>query len=117
MILIFSCQKEDNILYPKGSKLKQILAYSSKESEYPLYIASEYEYNDKDKISKVTSPMYQDGKIIGTIYYDLYDYDSKGQLIKIENFNANNNSPTGFINLKNYIYTYSLNGKKRKGKN
>jgi hypothetical protein len=60
--------------------------------------------------------MYQDGRIVGTIKYDLYDYNSQGQLIKIENFNANSNSPSGYINLKNYLFTYSADGKKEKEK-
>jgi antitoxin component YwqK of YwqJK toxin-antitoxin module len=34
--------------------------------------------------------------------------------MKISNFNANLNSPTGYINLMNYIYTYSDDGKKIK---
>lgn len=117
-ILICSCQKEndsfENIINQNGAKLKRILLYSSIDSEAPISIVAEYEYDEEDRISKVSSPMYQDGEIVGTIKYDLYEYNSQGQLIKIENFNANSNSPTGFINLKNYIYTYSDNGKKEK---
>jgi len=97
-----------------GAKLKRILLYSSIDSKNPISIVSEYEYDEVDRISKISSPMYQDGEIVGIIKYDLYGYNSQGQLIRIENFNANGNSPTGFINLKNYIYTYSENGKKEK---
>ena len=120
LILICSCQKENdsfnNIINQKGAKLKRILLYSSIDSEDPISIVADYEYDDEDRISKVSSPMYQDGEIAGTIKYDLYNYNSQGQLIKIENFNANSNSPTGFINLKNYIYTYSDNGNQEKEK-
>jgi len=121
-IIIFasSCQKDDdsfeNGINQNGAKLKRILLYSSIDSKDPISIIDEYEYDEENRISKVSSPMYQDGEIIGTIKYDLYEYNSKGQLIRIENFNANSNSPTGFINLKNYIYTYSDKGKKEKEK-
>jgi len=120
IILIFSCQKEndsfENILNQNSAKLKQIMLYSSIDSEYPISIVAEYEYDEEDRISKVSYPMYQVGEIVGTIKFDLYKYNSQGQLIRIENFNANGNSPTGFINLKNYIYTYSGDGKKEKEK-
>jgi len=58
--------------------------------------------------------MYQEGTIIGTISYDLYYYNTSDQLIKKENFNANLNSPTGFINLINHNYFYSSDGKLNK---
>ena len=118
LILISSCHKDndsfENIINKNGAKLKRILLYSSVDSDTPLSIVEEYEYDEENRISKVSSPMYQEGEIVGTIKYDLYEYNSQGQLIKIENFNANSNSPTGYINLKNYTYTYSNNGKKEK---
>jgi len=118
LTLIYGCEKEnsifDNIVYQKDAKLKRVLLYSSIDSEDPINIVAEYEYDDENRLNKVSSPMYQDGKIVGTIKYDLYEYNSQGQLMKIECFNANSNSPTGFINLKNYFYTYSDNGIKEK---
>lgn len=118
IIIASSCQKDDdsfeNGINQNGAKLKRILLYSSIDSEFPLSIVEEYEYDEENKISKVSSPMYQDGEIVGTIKYDLYEYNSQGQLIRIENYNSNSNSPTGYINLKNYTYTYSNNGKKEK---
>lgn len=118
IMLICGCQKENdsfnNITNQNGAKLKRILLFSSIESKSPIDIVSEFEYDKEDRIRKVSSPIYQDGEIKGIIKYDLYEYNSQGQLIKIENFNANINSPTGFINLKNYIYTYSENGDKEK---
>ncbi len=120
IIITSSCQKDDdsfeNGINPNGAKLKQILLYSSIDSQDPISIINEYEYDEENKIRKVSSPMYQDGEIVGTTKYDLYKYNSQGQLIRIETFNANSNSPTGFINLKNYIYTYSDKGKKEKEK-
>jgi len=117
-ILFSSCQKENdfsdsNVVVGNG-KFKCILLFATIDSENPISIVEEYEYDEESRISKVSSPMYQDGEIVGTIHYDLYEYNSIGQLIKITNYNANSNSPTGFINLKNYIYTYSNDGKKEK---
>lgn len=120
VILICSCHKQndsfENIINQNGAKLKRVLLYSSIASKDPISIVAEYEYDEKDRISKISSPMYHDGKITGTIKYDLYEYNSQEQLFKIKNFNANVNSPTGFINLMNYIYTYSDDGKKTKEK-
>jgi len=120
VILFCSCQKEndsfDNTINENGARLKRILQYSSIDSKDPISIVAEYEYDKENRISKVSTPMYKNGEIAGTIKYDLYTYNSQGQLIMIENFNANINSPTGFINLMNYIYTYSDKGKKEKEK-
>ncbi len=121
--LFSSCQKEDDFTaenirlekqYPFNAKLERVLQFSNIDSEQPISIVAEYEYNEEDRISKVSSPMYQDGEIVGTLKYDLYEYNSIGQLKTITNYHANSNSPTGFINLKNYIYTYSDDGKKER---
>ena len=118
VILISGCQKEDdstfNNTFQENAKLKCVFLYSSIDSDEPISTIEEYEYDEKDRISRVSSPMYQDGVIVGTFKYDLYEYNSEGQLEKIMNYNANSNSQTGFINLKNYIYTYSNDGKKEK---
>jgi len=111
LLFILSCEK-DNVInqiesYPEQAKLKRILLYSSVDSEKPISIVDEYEYDSLKRVHKVSSPMYEDGEIVGTIKYDSYDYNSKGQLERISNYNANINFPTGFINLKNYIYFYS----------
>ena len=113
-ISITSCQKDDSTPASINAKIKQVLLYSTMDSKEPISIVEEYEYDDVGKIIKVSSPMYDNGKIVGTIKYDIYNYNSSGQLIKIENYNANLNSPTGFINLKNTSYFYSADGKKIK---
>ncbi len=112
-LMLASCSK-DQISYEAGARLKSILLYSSPDDDRPISIESEYEYDSQGRISRISSPMYDDGKIVGTISYDLYEYNSEDQLVKICNYNANLNSPTGFINLKNYFYTYSEDGKKEK---
>ncbi len=118
LIFFFSCQKEndplDNLIDQNGAKIKRILLYSSIDNKDPISIVAEYEYDKEDRISKVSSPMYENGEIVGILKYDLYEYDSQGQLVKIKNYNANINSPSGFINLKNFIYTYSGDRKKEK---
>lgn len=112
LILITSSCKKDDYATP-NAKLKQVLLYSSIDSKEPISIVEEYEYAD-GKISKVSSPNYINGTIVGTMKYDIYEYNSSGQLIKINNYNANINSPTGFINLKNTLYDYSPEGEKIK---
>ena len=111
-----SCQKDqsDSNLNQGNAKIKQILLYSKIESEEPIGIVEEYEYDEKGRISKTSTPMYDNGVIVGTIKYNLYEYNSSDQLVKINNFNANLNSPTGYINLQNFIYSYSTDGKKVK---
>lgn len=116
LFVLLSCQKDDSDINSTqaNAKLKQVLLFSNIDSQDPISIVEEYEYDDHGKISKVSSPMYDNGTIVGTIKYDLYEYNSSGQLRKIINYNANLNSPTGFINLKNTSFNYSTDGKKIK---
>jgi hypothetical protein len=104
----------DLTTYQGNAKLKRILLYQSVDAQTPINIIDEYEYDNQWRITKVSSPWYDNGKIIGTVKYDLYEYNSSGQLTSISNFNANTNSPSGYVNLKNYIFTYSSNGLKEK---
>jgi len=116
IFVLLSCQKDDFDITSAqaNAKLKQVLLFSNIDSKEPISIVEEFEYDDNGKICKVSSPMYDNGTIVGTIKYDLYEYNSSGQLMKIINYNANLNSPTGFINLKNTSYNYSTDGKKIK---
>ncbi|MCA1758143.1 MAG: hypothetical protein LC658_00090 [Bacteroidales bacterium] len=115
LILNSSCQKENDFIenptFPNNAKLKRVWLYPTIESKEAISIDKEYEYDEKERISRINSPMYENGEITGLFSYDLYNYNSIGQLIKIENYHANTNSPTGFINLKNYVYSYSDDGK------
>lgn len=106
-----ACQKEDLNPEPGNGKIKRIMLYSSPFSVSPISIVQEFEYDENGRISRTSSPMYQDGTIVGTISYDLYYYNDADQLVRKENFNANSNSPTGFYNLVNRIYSYSPSGK------
>jgi hypothetical protein len=100
--------------FQENARLKQILSYSKIDSEVPIGIVEEYEYDERGRISRTSSPLYDNGVIKGTIKYNLYEYNSLDQLAKISNFNANMYSTTGYINLQNYIYSYSADGKKIK---
>jgi len=117
-IIFSSCQKDDDLpeikTFPENAKLKQILLYSSIDGEEPICIVEEYEYDEFNRIYKVSSPKYQDGIIVGVIEYDLYEYNTIGQLVKITIYHSNNNSPTGFFILSKSLYTYSRHGKKVK---
>ena len=111
-LLFASCQKEndfsDSELLQGNARLKRVLLFATIDSEEPLSILEEYEYDEKGRISKVSAPF---GDRDGLLYYNLYEYNSANQLMKIVNYHSNINSPTGLINLKNYIYSYSSDGK------
>jgi len=112
MILnLAACQKEDINPEPGNGKVKRILLYSSMSSDTPISIVEEFEYDENGRITRTSSPMYQDGTIVGTISYDLYYYNDVDQLVRKENYNANSNSPTEFFNLVNRFYMYSPSGK------
>lgn len=104
----------DPVTYESNARLQRTLLYSSVNDKNPIAIVDEYTYDPLNRISKVSSPMYNNGTIIGTIKYDLYEYNSAGQLTSISNFNANQYAPSGYLNLRKQIYTYSSNGLKEK---
>ena len=121
-LILISCEKSEldgssvihdyrvqNVLYAKGSKLKQISNIYGGETWYPQ---SEYEYDNLGRISKVAHPMYENGKMIGDIGYETYIYNTKNQLEKIIYYNSN--LYAGFLNLQTYIYSYDNNGNKLK---
>lgn len=115
LILNSGCRKENDLIenptYPNNAKLKRVLFYHSIESTEASSIYQEYEYDEKGRISRINYPRYQDGELAGLLSYDLYSYNTMGQLAKIENYHSNTNSSTGFINLKNYVYSYTDDGK------
>jgi hypothetical protein len=116
ILLNSSCQKElpQSDQVQGNARLKRILLIASKDSSEPISIVEEYEYDENGRITRTSSPMYEDGVIVGTIRYDLYEYNSSGQLIKIKNYNANLNSPSGYINLENRTFIYNDDGNKKK---
>lgn len=112
--IFLSCQANDEFIdrksNPENARLKRVLLYSSVNSDQPVSIVEEYAYDALNRISKISTPMPDDG----LMKYDVYEYNANGQLVNIMNYNANINSPTGFINLKNYNFSYDDTGKKEK---
>ena len=113
LMLLFGCDDNlpNDIAQTGDGKLKRILLYGSVEDEEPISIVEEYEYDSLDRISRVSTPLYDDGEIVGTSSYGLYEYNTDGQLVKKSHYNANLYAPTGFLNLRTYTYTYGSNGK------
>ena len=117
LLMYFGCADDKNsdfTTYEGNAKLKRTLLYASVDAQSPINIIDEYEYDTQGRINKVSSPWYSNGNIIGTVRYDLYEYNSSGQLTSISNFNANTNAPSEYINLKNCIYRYYPNELKEK---
>lgn len=125
IFIISACQKEDTpaCSYPKNAKLKRIVACRYIESECPSrecddigWIEEEYEYDGRDRIKKVMlQPKYEDGVLTNPTEYHLYEYNSKGQLVKIEFHHAiGSGNDLWYWHEKNHIYTYSNDGKKEK---
>ena len=117
MVVLAACQEEEDVsfkgkTYSENANLQRILLYATTDAKDPISIVSEYEYDPAGKIIRVSSPIYMDGVIKGTAYYDLYEYDANDRLAKIKNYHANLN--VGFLNLKNTIYSYSPDGRKEK---
>lgn len=59
-ILTSGCQKENDLTFintfQENAKLKCVLLYSSIDSDEPISTVEEYEYDEKDRISRVSSP-------------------------------------------------------------
>ena len=111
--------KVQNILYAKGSKLKNISYVESIKSMKGGIIITQYEYDGEGRISKVSHPMYKDGTpmfengtIVGLFSYSDYLYNDNGLLEKIINYHSN--LYEGFINLQTSTYLYDKDGNKLK---
>jgi hypothetical protein len=116
VLLLISCQKETDLsdceILNGNAKLKRISVYDTISATVPLRILEQYEYDELDRIFRVSVPKSIDANLDSSLYsYDLYEYNSDNQLIKKSNYNANIYSPTGYVNLRNHIYTYSNEGK------
>ena len=106
-------------MYAKGSKLKSISYVESIKSMNGGVIIAQYEYDKQGKISKESSPMYENGTpmyengtIVGLYSYSDHVYNDKGLLEKIIYYHSN--IYEGFINLQTTTYSYDKNGNKLK---
>lgn len=92
-----------DVLYPKGSKLKCVYQVYNSDSKL---LRDKYTYDDLERISRVDWD-YESWK-----YYNIYGYNSKGQLEKISKFEVYlENSPDL---RQTVIYFYDLEGNKVK---
>lgn len=115
LLLTVGCNEDtepEPALYGVDALLKQTTIYSSANDTEPISIMGQYEYDDQNRISKISRPNYIDGKITSIYEYDLYEYNDESQLISISNFS--NNLYRGFIIMKKSTYTYSPEGLKIK---
>jgi len=123
MAMFSACEDPEmdyaDVVYPKGSKLKQISYVESVKSKEAGLIITQYEYDEQGRIRKVSQPMYENGTpmfkkgtIVGLYSYSDYEYNSEGLVEKISYYHSNVNA--GFLNLKTYNYTYDSNRNKRK---
>lgn len=123
LILSTACQKDDipaddtpSCSYPKNATLKRVVICGYIETECPtrecddiIRIEEEYEYNTQDRIKKVMlRPRYENGVLTKMLEYHLYEYNSNGQLEKIESYSAGSEE---YWHDKSHIYTYSVDGK------
>ena len=131
-LMLVSCEKNEmdnnsvihdyrvqNILYAKGSKLKNISYVESIKSTKGGSIITQYEYDGQGRISKVSQPMYKDGTfifengtIVGLYSYSDYLYNDNGLLEEIIYYHSN--LYEGFINLQTTTYSYDKDGNKLK---
>lgn len=114
MLFLFGCQKEDLVdcTIETGPKLKRIISCYSIDCAPPVSaIYVEYEYDDHDRISRVTAPSPHGGfPILETIKFGLYEYNSKGQLVKITRSDGGYdlyeyNSRGQFIKMENFVWS------------
>jgi hypothetical protein len=109
----------NDVLYAKESKLKNISYVESVKSMKGGIIITQYDYDERGRISKVSQPMYKDGTpilengtIIGLFSYSDYVYNDNGLLEKIVYYHSN--LYEGFINLQTSAYSYDKDENKRR---
>jgi hypothetical protein len=124
MILFSNCQGDDDddlvvepigerdyhpeiASYPPGALLRKVYTTGFEQSG-PEWLAHVYEYDTNDQLIKVSSPMYDEGTITRDGSYDLYEYNTAGQLIRKEYYNYNHSGE--YWNLRTTHYTYNDEG-------
>ena len=111
-VLLYACSN-GQIISPLFSPIdeatigvKSKIVYPSIESN-KISSIEDYEYNNDGQLIK---KLYYGGDREMLYHYELFKYDSKGELIIKLNFHSNINSPTGFVLLDstNYLYLGNL---------
>ena len=118
VIILSACQKDDtpSCSYPKNAKLKRIVSCSDFDLTCPAMecqditsIEEEYEYDSKGRIERVlVRPRYEDGILAGLFSSNLYEYNSKDQLVKIGYYSLFEDE---YFIYQTDTYTYSDDGK------
>jgi len=116
VLLVFCCEKETDFteceLLNGNAKLKRVLVYDSISSTVPANVIEQYEYDEFGRISRFSFPMAIDTNIDNRVYYYIdYKYNSVNQLIEKTRYHTNIYSPTGYLILAKFYYTYSHEGK------
>lgn len=115
----FGCEQDDlpdltepvicpSVVYPENARL--LRSYYGQQDENGNTLLEEYHYGENGKISRVTTPYYENGKLNGTLRYDAYSYDSNDQLTAIVSYSRNKRG-----NFEKYLlirYTYTPEGLK-----
>jgi len=121
IIISSACQKDDTpaCSYPKNAKLKRIISCldfdftcPAMECQNILGIEEEYKYDSKGRLERVlVRPRYEDGILTSLFSNNLYKYNSKDQLVKIEYYSLFKDE---YFIYQTDTYTYSDDGKKIK---
>ena len=122
IIIASACEKKEDTpscSYPKNAKLKRVISCGYIEPECPtrecddiVGIEEEYEYDNKDRIKRVlVRPRYEDGILTSLFSSNLYEYNSKDQLVKIGYYSLFKDE---YFIYQTDTYTYSDDGKKIK---
>ncbi|HKJ77932.1 MAG TPA: hypothetical protein VKA10_00300, partial [Prolixibacteraceae bacterium] len=120
IIISSACVKEEDspsCSYPKNAKLKRIVSCSDFDSTCPAMecqdiasIEEEYEYDSKGRLERVlVRPRYEDGILTRLFSSNVYEYNSKDQLVKIEYYWFDDDEYSIY---QIDTYTYSDDGKK-----
>ncbi|MEN8116127.1 MAG: hypothetical protein ABFS16_04070 [Bacteroidota bacterium] len=112
LLFFLGCKKEnlekEIDLFNYEPRIKKIIGYQPNESPETGIIAAEYEYDSYNRIYKINKPKYENDEITGIKEYDLYKYNSKGHLIKIENYRYLSQLEI----IRTTVFTYSEKGEK-----
>jgi len=122
IIIVSACIKEEDTpscSYPENAKLKRIVSCSDFDPTCPALeckdiasIEEEYEYDSKGRLERVlVRPRYEDGILTRLFSRNLYEYNSKDQLVKIEYYSLFQDE---YYIYQTNTFTYSDDGKKIK---
>jgi hypothetical protein len=107
-LVLLSCHKE-NFILSEPVRLKEVLKYTSLDAKEPMGIEEQYDYNNLGLISKISYYYYG----TGPVKHDLYEYNSREQLIQIKHYYGADTLLNAAFYQSN-SYTYSREGKKVK---